>query len=356
MANEPDDDWSEPGESESAMPQVMTSSALEVITRAEIDIGVETAKKYPRDLAMFSKNLMAIATSSVDIAEKMFYQLPRMEREKDKSGKWVSVEKIIEGPSVRLAEAVQACYGNLHSASRIVDVGQKMVVAQGGAHDLQSNSKRITEVARGITGKTGKRFPEHLVVQICNAAQQVAWRNAVLLVVPRVLYWPAYEAARQLVAGQATDDLLKRWPKALAYFQGQGLTEAQLLALLGINDAKKLTGDLYAKMVGWSNGIKAHEFTIAELLKTLAPDEEPAGHGSEAQSVTVESLAQPQSVTAKNDAKVGVPIVPDAEDAPPVDVSKLAADIDTASATADLSREKGAELFAGATTSRRRKE
>lgn len=343
--------------------QVIEGGALEAITRAEIDMGVATAQRYPRNIQKFGVQLLALATMNVDVAEKMYYRLPRTESVQDpKTKKWEKVEKIIEGPSVRLAEGIQAYYGNIATASRVISMGQKSLTAQGGAHDLESNSRRVTEVVKSIVSKQGKRFPEHLVVTLANAAQQTAWRNAVLRVVPQVLYMPAYEAARNLVKNQSGAALVARWPAVVKYFGKKGLREDQLLALLGIEQPEQLTGDLYGELVGWKNGLDQDEMSVEELLARLgdkAPDTDAADVPTGA--VSMSAMAQPDSVTTSGGSAGPAPA---ASAPPPVDVAGLSAEIESnlaatdtkpagkkgaapkpADAPMDLSPAKGASLF-----------
>lgn len=67
------------------------------LVRAEIDIQIATAHKYPRDLKRSIKTAKDMATSSVEIAEDCRYMKPVG---KDRNG----VMQYADGPSVRLAE------------------------------------------------------------------------------------------------------------------------------------------------------------------------------------------------------------------------------------------------------------
>ncbi len=95
-------------ESKNPEVEVISGNALELMQRAEIDMQVSTAKKYPRpDPSAIKKKMESFATMDEETAESCFYSLPR-------DG------KTIQGPSVRLAEIAVACYGNLRAASRVI--------------------------------------------------------------------------------------------------------------------------------------------------------------------------------------------------------------------------------------------
>lgn len=123
---------------------VVGSSALVAITKGEIDTQIATAKKWPRSLARFKSDAETIACNDPITAESCWYDVPR-------DGKTIS------GPSVRLAEIVASCWGNLRFGSRLIDVGESSVTAQGFAHDLQTNVAISVEVDVPILKKNGTR-------------------------------------------------------------------------------------------------------------------------------------------------------------------------------------------------------
>ena len=73
--------------------EILAPSALEAIQRAEVDIAITTAKRYPRDVARSLKLCRELALRNPKIAERCNYAVPR-------AGK-----KII-GPSVHFARIV----------------------------------------------------------------------------------------------------------------------------------------------------------------------------------------------------------------------------------------------------------
>ena len=76
-------------------------TALYLLTKAEIDTQISTAKAYPRSLTKFRDNALSMATFSEDIAAACTYALPRGGSK-------------LEGPSIRLAEIVAAEIGRAH--------------------------------------------------------------------------------------------------------------------------------------------------------------------------------------------------------------------------------------------------
>ena len=153
---------------------VVAQESLSLITKAEIDVQISTAKAFPRSLKQFQDRAMSMATFSEEIAASCSYALPR-------GG------KSLEGPSVRLAEIIVSSFGNIRSGARVIANDGKTITAQGICHDLETNNCVTVEVKRRITDKNGKTFNEDMQVVTGNAACAIAFRNAVFKVVPSAL-------------------------------------------------------------------------------------------------------------------------------------------------------------------------
>lgn len=92
-------------------------SALEAQERAQTDVLISTAKRYPRSLTQCKAKALALATMDPDIAAECFYKLTR-------GG------KVIEGPSIRLAEIIASTWQNVRSGARTIAESGTMVTAQ----------------------------------------------------------------------------------------------------------------------------------------------------------------------------------------------------------------------------------
>src|SRR5262249_8344200 len=97
-------------------PLAITPSALETLTRSELDVQITTARRYPRSLARFKAAALMMIRMDQATAAACFYALPRRERREDGSFQ----KKTITGPSVRLAEIVASCWGNLRAGARVI--------------------------------------------------------------------------------------------------------------------------------------------------------------------------------------------------------------------------------------------
>lgn len=194
-------------------------SMVSMISRAEIDQQIATAKKYPRSIKRFVDEATAMVTLNESIAQQCIYALPR-------DG------KVVEGASARFAEIVASAWGNCRAGARVVNETGEFITAQGVFHDLERNVAITFEVQRRITNKSGKRFSADMIGVTGNAASSIALRNAILKGVPKAFWDNLYQKARAVVAGDIKTLANKR-AEAIKQFQIYGVTEAQILAKLG---------------------------------------------------------------------------------------------------------------------------
>lgn len=194
-------------------------SMVSMISRAEIDQQIATAKKYPRSIKRFADEATAMVTLNESIAQQCIYALPR-------DG------KVVEGASARFAEIIASAWGNCRAGARVVNESGDFITAQGVFHDLERNVAITYEVQRRITNKSGKRFSADMIGVTGNAASSIALRNAILKGVPKAFWDSLYQKARAVVAGDIKTLANKR-AEAIKQFQIYGVTEAQILAKLG---------------------------------------------------------------------------------------------------------------------------
>lgn len=235
--------------------QVVTPDALSLITKAEIDVQISTAKAFPRSLTVFIQKATSMATLTEDIAASCSYALPR-------GG------KSLEGPSVRLAEIVCATYGNIRSGARVIANDGKTITAQGICHDLETNNCVTVEVQRTILDKNGRPFKQDMQVVTGNAACAIAFRNAVFKVVPAALAQEVYDRAREVARGTA-ETLVARRDKAVKYFRELGVKDAEICNVLGIVKIEDINLDHLQTLSGMRAAIKNGESTVKEIFEPI---------------------------------------------------------------------------------------
>ena len=238
------------------MEIIDSSEALGVTTRAEIDMQISTAKRYPRDVSLALNTIKEIALATPEIAESCFYSLPRGKNED-------GTPKLIEGKSIRLAEIVAQSWGNLRIQTNVASIDATHITAEAMIHDLQTNVAIKSQKKVKILDRYGKRYNEDMIVVTANAACSKAMRDAVFDVVPEALLKDVYEAARQVARGdnKPKAELADKRQKAVQAFKNMGRTEAEICTFFSRNSVAEITPDDVLVLRGIYNAIKDGELT-----------------------------------------------------------------------------------------------
>lgn len=242
--------------------QVQNSEMLAAINKSEIDTQITTAKQYPRNLARVLNNIETLATMDVETAASCFYVLRRQ-------------GKVIDGPSVRMAEIIASSWGNLRVQARIIGNDGKFITAQGVCHDLESNYAASVDVKRRITDKYGKTYSDDMQVVTGNAACAIAMRNAVMKVVPSALIKKVLTKAKQVSLGQSMT-LENSRQNMMQYYAKIGVDEKHILDYLSVSKVDEIDTDMVVELRGLANAIKEGTTTIKETFfpKKTTPVEE----------------------------------------------------------------------------------
>ena len=234
-------------------PQEITA---DVVERANVDSQVTTAKQYPRDLKRAINNSIVMATMDVQTAQSMSYALPR-------GG------KPITGPSVHLAKLIVSNWGNIRAEAKVVAVTDKQVISRGTCWDLENNVATSFEVRRSILNKFGKRFADDMITVTGNAANSIAYRNAVFAVIPKAVVDQVYNAAQRKVTGDLSteDKLLARRKKCIDFFGDEyNLSEAEVVALCGKQTVNQIKADEIQLLLGIAQSLDDGDTTIEEIM------------------------------------------------------------------------------------------
>jgi hypothetical protein len=243
------------------------------LSEAEINQQIATARRFPRAIDQVRAAIHTVATLDEPTAEEMMYSLPR-------------AGKVIEGPSIRFAEALVQAYGNCRVAARVVEINtaQKYIEAEAVFHDLESNAATAFRIQRRISDSKGRLYGPDMVQQTGNAACSIARRNAILAAVPRALWRPAYEAARQMLVGDIKA-LANTRAEAVRAFQRFGVTPEQLFAALNVAAEADLTADHIVTLRGMfatlKNGEETPETMFAPARATHQPVADPLADGTD---------------------------------------------------------------------------
>lgn len=237
--------------------EVTPLSAIESITRGEIDMQIYTAHKFPRSMQVFKRRAVEMATLDEDTAASCLYSRP------------VGGGKFAEGLSVRTAEIVGACYGNLRVGAMIVEQTERYVTARGFAHDLESNFASSCEVIESTVKRDGTPYDERMRVVIAKACLAKARRDATFQVVPKALCKPIEAAARAVALGDAKT-LDARRANVMQWIDKLGIDPKRVFVSLGILGEDEIGLDHLATLLGVKTAIKDGEVTVDEAFPPIA--------------------------------------------------------------------------------------
>ena len=239
--------------------QATPEHLVDAVEKAHVDIQVTTAKAYPRDIVRARNNSIALVTMDKKTAESCSYALPR-------SG------KPITGPSVHLARILAQQYGNLRAEAKVVEITDRQVVSRATAWDLENNYAVAFEVRRSIWSNRSGRYNDDMITVTGNAANAIAYRNAVLAVIPKSITDAAADAALKFITGDLSDNekLIARRKKMIDYFLSEyGIKEEEVLKMLGKQTLNQIKAEQIAIMISTEQALKDGDTTVAELMKDI---------------------------------------------------------------------------------------
>lgn len=239
-----------------------------MVVAGEVETQLAAAHRYPRSIKRGLDNAQTMATLSRDVAESCMYAVPR-------GG------KSITGPSVRLAEIMASAWGNLQLGSRVIEVTDKEIVAEGFAWDLENNNRIRIETRRPITGKGGRRFADDMITVTGAAASSVALRNAIFRIIPRAYVDTVYQAAKQVAVGDAKT-LDQRRGEIVGRLQRGGISLERILARVEKPAVADIGLGELETLVGLISSLRAKELSPEEAFPEVDKGEARASALTEA--------------------------------------------------------------------------
>ncbi|PYF04993.1 hypothetical protein BJ122_102219 [Rhodopseudomonas faecalis] len=245
---------------EGDLPALLDTTMASALARVEIDSQVATARNFPRSIQAAVDAIKALATLDEQTAAECVYALPR-------GG------KTLRGPSIRLAEIIASQWGNCRDSATVVTIDRvnKLIVAEGVFHDLQTNRGTRCTVQRRISDKKGRLYNEDMIAVTGNAACSIARRNAILAGVPKGVWRKGMDAAEQVIRGDAKT-LSARRETAIASLAHFGLLPDQVFAILGVKGVDDIDLDTMVTLRAIYSGLKNGETSAEELLRGTRPE------------------------------------------------------------------------------------
>jgi len=275
-------------------------NALEVLERANIDVQITTAHRFPRSISKFIEKATEMVSVDMETAESCIYRRP--------VGREGNNTKFAEGESIRLAEIVAATYGNLRVGVIITEMTPRYVKAMGIAHDLESNYASKAEVVEATITKDGNPFSERMRVVVAKAAQSKARRDAIFAVVPKSLCKPIINVARQTIAGNQRPLGERRQAVAL-WLTKLSISSDRVFHALGVKGIEELKDEQLETLTGLRTAMRDGEITLDEAFPKVS-----FGDKKKTTTKDIKKEAGSQTVDVKFDDKPKSPAVQKALD------------------------------------------
>lgn len=296
-------------------------SVIQQISRSESEVQAALAHRFPRDIQRATGNAMALATLNEEMAAACFYAMPR-------GG------TTIEGPSVRLAEILAQCWGNLRASSYIIEVGETTVTARGVCWDLENNLFTTQDRSRRITKKNGDRYNDDMIGVTSNAACSVAYREAVFRCIGKAVVDPIWQECRRVAIGESRS-VASSWSACTGHFSKMGVQESQLLERLGYDTVSQVTRNDIGTLRGLFTAIKDGEASLDGTFKPVTSNGDTVrGFGSKSRqevkpAAALKAEAPPPRAAPLGDNPSGqvtgaTPVAAPAEQPAPTPVAKPA--------------------------------
>jgi hypothetical protein len=197
-----------------------------------------------------------MATIDTETAESCLYSRP------------VGGGKYAEGMSVRMAEIVGSCYGNLRVGAIILEQTETYVKARGVAHDLETNFASSSDIIESTLKQDGKTpFDPRMRVTVAKAAVAKARRDATFQVVPRAIARPVERAVRELLSNESIQTFEQRRNAVVKWITTVlKIDPKRVWASLGIQGEGDLQTEHLETLAGLKTAIRENDTTIDEAF------------------------------------------------------------------------------------------
>ena len=229
-------------------------NTLAVRRRADMEMAVDIAHRYPRHLPTVVKELRAMVLANEAWAKTCIYALPR-------------AGKPIVGPSVGLADAVASVHKNSYDDADVleIDTRNKVVRCKGYFIDLETNRWTFSAVSRRISDKQGRLYTDDMIGITTQACLQIARRNAIFRGVKRLIWYPIFQEA--LIKVRGTEQTLpERRDEIIALFATHGVDPKRIAAALGVQKRDEITIDHLVILTSMFEELKEGLTTAEEMF------------------------------------------------------------------------------------------
>lgn len=231
---------------------------------------IQAAKNFPRSMTqVYSK--LSEACARLSFAKAATYAYPR-------SGQTVS------GSSIRLAEEIARCYGNISYGIRELSRGKGVSEMQAYAWDLESNVQKtinftvehVRDSKQGVKILTDQRD----IYEMTGNQGSRRVRSCILAVIGRELEEFALDHCKKTMAGNANVPIQQRINEMVQAFKAFGVNAAHIAHRMNVS-LDNLLPDHLAELHGIYNSLRDNMSKPSDWFNIPAASEPAAGTGAD---------------------------------------------------------------------------
>jgi hypothetical protein len=205
-----------------------------------------------RDTKECIKNLKKHATIDLDTAISCFYTI-------------LDDDKPISGVSVRFAELVVYCWGNISAGSRILETHEKHLLIEGFAEDLQTQNKAKVQLLQPTINRYGNLLPQALLTARSNATSSIAYRNAIFKIIPSAVLGSVHSHIEKFIKRKYDNSLLS---DTLTYFTDKGISYENLSERFKLQPQENLNFKEILLLIGAKNALEEGDTDVNTLFNS----------------------------------------------------------------------------------------
>lgn len=211
------------------------------------------AKRFPRNETAAYANIMR-ACQRKGLAEKAFYRYNRS-------------ESSVTGPTIRFAEELARCWGNLDYGIKELSQDKGKSEMQAYAWDMETNTISTQNFTNPHIRESGKQqvalTSQRDIYEINANMGARRLRARILAILPADVVEAAIEECKKTIAGKSDEPLIDRVRKMASSFEKYGVTQEQIEKRLK-RKIDTMNSDDFVEYIGIYNAIKSGESKISE--------------------------------------------------------------------------------------------
>jgi copper chaperone CopZ len=194
----------------------------------------------------------SVATIDVDIALSCFYVL------------FNDDGKPFVGISVRFAEIIASCWGNIDTGAKVVANDGQSLTVMGFVNDLEKNSKFSVQIQRRLVDFKGIPLTQEKVVEVTNAVSSIAFRNAIFKAIPAALFTTVVKRIKTFITDTADNGAIVE--DAIKFFANKKVSNKDIAKRLEVVSLDNLDSEKTFLLIGLKNAVNEGDSTVEQAF------------------------------------------------------------------------------------------